>query len=121
MNLYWLTTSDHDEDWFVVANGPEKAAVFFEEVEGYEYGDANAELIMAIPNGVEVDTGWPTDAVLKSCGAEIVLDGLARVVRIGDRTFSEGLMEHTIRSADDDAFEAIGEGRPNKTDRETEH
>jgi len=34
MNLYWVTTEDHAEDWFVVANNAKEAATFHEDVEG---------------------------------------------------------------------------------------
>ena len=121
MNLYWVTTEDHAEDWFVIAQSAREAAAFHENVEGYDIGDATAELIMEIPADITTDTSWPSDDVLLSCGAIIVADGSARVVKIGDRTFCEGLMESTIRSLDDDMFEAVGEGRPNKTNRESKH
>ena len=119
--LYWVTTEDHDEDWFVVARSAKEAAKFHEDVEGYNPGDATAEMIMDIPEGISVRTGWPSDEVLQSCGASIVSDGPARVVRISGRTFSEGLMESLIRELDDDRFEAVGEGRLNKTEKISEH
>jgi len=46
MNLYWVTTEDHAEDWFIVANNPQEAATFHEEMEGYDPGDATAEMIL---------------------------------------------------------------------------
>ena len=121
MNLYWVTTEDHGEDWFVIASSSQEAASFHENVEGYDIGDATAELIMEIPADITTDTSWPSDDVLRSCGAEIVADEPARVVKIANRTFCEGLMESTIRTLDDDMFEAAGEGRPNKTSRESKH
>jgi hypothetical protein len=121
MNLYWVTTEDHDEDWFVVARNAKEAAAFHENAEGYDVGDATAEMIMEMPEGVTVQTGWPSDEVLLSCGADIVSDAPARVVRIGERTFCEGLMESLIRELDDDRFEAIGEGRPNETEKISGH
>ena len=121
MNLYWVTTEDHAEDWFVIASSSQKAASFHENAEGYDIGDATAELVTEIPDGVKVDPGWPSDDVLKACGATIVSHGPARVVKIGERTFSEGLMEATIRSASDDMAEALGKGRPNKTSSELKH
>jgi len=121
MDLYWVTTSDHAEDWFIVANSAEEAASFHEDAEGYDIGDATAELVTEIPDGTITDTGWPSEEVLTACGATIVADEPARVVKIGDRTFCEGLMESTIRTLDDDMFEEIGEGRPNKTSRESKH
>jgi hypothetical protein len=121
MNLYWVSTEDHAEDWFVIANTAEEAASFHVNVEGYDPGDATAERILEIPEGITTDVGWPSDEVLLSCGANIIADGLARVVEIEGRKFGEGLMESTIRTLDDDMFEEVGEGRPNKTERESEH
>jgi hypothetical protein len=121
MNLYWVETEDHAEDWFVVANDAEEAATLHEDFEGYAPGDAFAEMITAIPEGITVNTGWPSDEVLLACGATFISQGPTRIVDINNRRFCEGLMESTIRSLDDDRLEEIGKGRPNKTDREMEH
>jgi uncharacterized protein CbrC (UPF0167 family) len=121
MNLYWVTTDDHAEDWFIVASSAQEAATFHEDAEGYDYGDATAEMIVEIPKGIDASTGWPSDEVLKSCGAKFLSKAPARVVEIGDLRFCEGLMESTIRAQDDDRFEAIGQGRPNKTEKATVH
>ena len=121
MNLYWVTTENHSEDWFVVANTAKEAATFHEDAEGYMPGDATAELVLEIPVGVTAETGWPSDDVLKACGAKYLSEAPTRVVVIGDRRFCEGLLESTIRTLDDDRFEAIGEGRPNKTEKSTKH
>jgi hypothetical protein len=121
MKLYWVTTEDHAEDWFVVANNAEEATTFHEDAEGYEPGDATAEMVMEIPNEIITDIGWPSDEVLRSCGANILVGGPARVVEIGNRRFCEGLMESTIRTLDDDISDALGRGRPNKTEKSTKH
>ena len=121
MNLYWVTTEDHAEDWFVVAINAKEATAFHEFMEGYEAGDAIAEMVMEIPNEIIRDIGWPSDEVLRSCGANILVEEPARVVEIGKRRFCEGLMESTIRALDDDVSEALGKGRPNKTRKSTKH
>ena len=121
MYLYWVTTDDHAEDWFIIANTAEEATLFHENVEGYDYGDATAEMIVPIPEGTATEVGWPSDEVLKACGANIISNDLERVIEIEGRKFSEGLMESTIRTLDDDMFEEIGEGRPNKTERGSVH
>jgi len=121
MKLFWVTTEDHGEDWFVIATNAEEASNFHEEQEGYDPGEAAAEMILKIPDGVIADIGWPSDEVLRSCEANILVDGLARVVEIGGRRFCEGLMESTIRTITDDLAEAHGRGRPNKTERMSEH
>lgn len=120
MNLYWVTTEDHEEDWFVIANTAEEAAAFHEEYEGYDMGNAKAEMVQKIPAGISVRVGWPSNDFLQACGANILVDGLTRVVEIGGRKFCEGLMESTIRTMDDDIAEALGEGRPNETEKLSE-
>ena len=46
MKLFWVTTDDHDEDWFVVASSPIEASQYFGNYEGYGPGDSNAEEIL---------------------------------------------------------------------------
>jgi len=121
MRLYWVETEDHCEDWFIVARNHEEAQTFHEQNEGYLPGDAAAEEILAVPDGVVTKTGWPSEEVLLAAGAEFIDQGDARVVQINGRRFCEGLLEQTIRSLDDDRFEANGQGRLNgtkKTSRE---
>ena len=53
INLYWVTTQDHDEDWFIFARTPRSAAAFHERYEGYNTHDAKAHLVVAqaiLPN-----------------------------------------------------------------------
>ena len=53
MKLYWVTTENHDEDWFIVASSPEEASKYHEKMEGYNIGDAEAEEVLDIPkNGL---------------------------------------------------------------------
>jgi len=116
MHLYWVTTEDHEEDWFVVANDPVEAANFHENADGYDEGDATAEWITEIPNGVKADVGWPSDDILLSCGAKFLREDTPRVVEIAGRKLSEGMLEYALRELQDDMFEELGEGRPNKTE-----
>lgn len=117
LKLYWVTTPDHHEDWFIVANSRKQAEVFHEQYEGYLEGDATAEKILVIPKNVPAEKGWPTEDVLLALGAKFLENGSARVVEINDRKFCEGLLEETIRSLSDDIFEAQGEGRLNETEK----
>jgi hypothetical protein len=98
-----------------------KWAWVHEDAEGYAPGDATAEMILKIPHVIKVDTGWPSDEVLRACGANFLSEGSTRVVEIGNRKFCEGLMESTLRSLDDDIFEALGENRLNKTKKSNMH
>ena len=55
MHLYWVTTEDHDEDWFVVAPDPYEATYFYETFERYNEGDADSEWIMGLPDELVED------------------------------------------------------------------
>ena len=69
-----------------------------------------------IPQLHEIDsvlkprTGWTVEPVPCLISFDEFFDLLA------DRKFCEGMLEHTLRKLEDDKFEAIGNGRPNRTD-----
>ena len=67
--LFWVTTEDHDEDWFIVSSSEEEASEFYENMEGYDPGDAIAEEILSIPESIPTETGWPSDELLLAVGA----------------------------------------------------
>ena len=115
MKLYWVTTDDHDEDWFVAATSPEEASNYHETMEGYDHGDAKAEAVIDIPENINAETGWPSDELLLALGAEFLLRDPSRVVEIAGRKFCEGLLDATINEISDDLFEKNGEARLNKT------
>ena len=115
MNLYWVETADRAEDWFVVARSKRGAARWHEQAEGYDPGDAVATLVLRIPSGLEVSEGWPSQELLEACGARFHRSEAPRVVDIHGTPFVEGYLEHEILQLDDETFEALGKGRPNKT------
>jgi hypothetical protein len=117
MNLYWVETLDHDEDWFVMGHNEREAEAFHEREEGYEPGDASATFVISIPDHIETEVGWPTHEFLEACGARILRQDTPRVVEIGGREFCEGLLEDEIQQVTDNQFEAFGQGRPNRTKR----
>jgi hypothetical protein len=108
MNLYWVTTENHAEDWFIIADSAEEAATFHEDAEGYDPGDATAEMILQISPEISADTGWPSEEILRSCGAEFLSVKTPRIVDIDNRRFCEGLMESTISTLDDNMLEGYG-------------
>ncbi len=57
LKLYWVTTPDHHEDWFIVAKNRKRAEIFHEQNEGYLPGDATAKEIVTIPKTVPAETG----------------------------------------------------------------
>lgn len=48
VNLYWVTTDDHDEDWFILARTSRTAESYHIQYEGYEPGEARAEFILRV-------------------------------------------------------------------------
>jgi hypothetical protein len=89
--LYWCSTPDHDEDWFVVARSARDARRYHEREEGYAPGDADAELVCALPPRAAYDgPAWPSAELLKACGAEFVRGAGSRIVRIAGRVYGEG-------------------------------
>jgi hypothetical protein len=115
MKLFWVTTDDHDEDWFVVASSPKKAAHYFENYEGYGPGDADAEEKLDILDKISTETGWPSDELLLELGARFLMKGDTRIMEIGGRRFIEGMLEAIVNEVTDDMFEMLRNERPNKT------
>lgn len=106
LKLYWVTTEDHGEDWFIIAASNHEAGELHENLEGYSAGDATSEKVLDIPIGIPTEKGWPSEDLLKALGAKFYLTGDARVVEIAGRLFSEGLLESVVRTLNDDIFES---------------
>jgi hypothetical protein len=121
MKLYWVTTDDHDEDWFIVASSSEEASKCHEDMEGYESGDAAAEEILDIPKNVPAEPGWPSEGLLLAVGARFLLNDQSRVVEIAGRRFCEGMLQATLNQLTDDEFERRGDERPNRTKKPPLH
>lgn len=121
LKLYWCTTSDGDEDWFIVAHSGREAALLHAEGEGYDYADASAEFVLTLPEELQQQgeslVGWPSHAVLLACGARFLREKTPRSVELGGRTFVEGMLQHEIDRLHDDQAESRGLGRPHGTRR----
>ena len=117
LKLYWCQTDDHDEDWFVVARRARDAIRFFQSQEGYGDDDVLAEVVIVLPQALQVDThrGWPARELLEGCGAKILRWETPRVVELEGMRWVEGMLEHQVLQVTDDAFEKRGKGRPNRT------
>jgi hypothetical protein len=121
VKLYWVTTDDHDEDWFVVASSPEEASRFHEDMEGYDPGDARAEEVLDIPADVPAEMGWPSDELLVAVGARFLFNDQPRVIEIAGRKFCEGMLAATLNEINDSLFEERGDKRLNKTKKDILH
>lgn len=116
MNLYWVTTKDHDEDCFVIAQRKRSAEIFFEDYEGYDPGNATAEKILTIPDDLGVKkTGWIDVELLKTLGGKILHYDSPMVVEISGRKFVEGGLQAIQDTVIDDLTEKIMGERLNKT------
>jgi hypothetical protein len=47
VRLYWVTTADDGEDWFIFAASAKSARTYHEDYEDYGKGDANSRLIVS--------------------------------------------------------------------------
>jgi hypothetical protein len=121
MKLFWATTDDHDEDWFIIASSSEEAAKLHETMEGYDSGDAEAEEILEIPQNIPAEKGWPSEELLIAVGAKFLFNDQSRVVEIGGRTFCEGLLQSTLNTVIDNVSVQRGEKRLNRTKRHISH
>jgi hypothetical protein len=114
LKLYWLTDPHHEDDWFVVARSTRDARRFYL----YDVGEAasaafdyGCERILTLPKDFQkVDdevfnihddhhSGWPTHELLRHCGAVFLREDSARVVRIGGRQFTEGMLDAEVERA----------------------
>ncbi len=123
MKLYWVTTEDHHEDWFIIASSTKEASKLHEEFEGYDLGSASAQEILSIPDNIPVEAGWPSEDVLFSVGAIFIKKDEPRIIEINGNQFAEGMLEAHLKESDDDIFESLGERRLNQTKRtdQTKH
>lgn len=117
MKLYWVTTDDHHEDWFIIASSTNEASKLHEEFEGYDLGAASAQEIINIPDNITVEVGWPSEDVLLSVGAKFIKEDEPRIIEINGKQYAEGMLEAHLKESDDDIFELLGEKRLNQTKR----
>jgi hypothetical protein len=120
VNLYWVTTDDNSEDWFIFARTLRAAASFHENYEGYDTYDASARTILSNVQLMKYVNGPPPCHAqiedLRALGFEIVASPkFERAVRFRGELFVEGCMQALVMETHDDLFEASGKGRPNGT------
>jgi hypothetical protein len=94
--LYWCSTEDHTADWFVVAWGSEEAAAMHEDLESFDKGEADAELVCEVPEAaydLVSEAGRPAAGLIEACGGEFLPnqgDFDCRVVKIAGNVYVEG-------------------------------
>lgn len=96
--LYWVTTEEHTEDWFVVATSARRARAEFEDYSGFDRGDAQSELVCQVPTEL-VKTLHPevvatmADLDLVQAVGGVVVARMPSVVRFGEREYVQGPMD----------------------------
>jgi|ERR1700733_5067182 len=106
INLYWVTTLDHNEDWFIFARSPRLAASYHEDYEGYDTHDAKARLVIAQVELQKYEQGPPpchaqiSDLIALSF--EVVGDDPdRRSVRFKGELYVEGYLQAALVQATD--------------------
>ena len=111
MNIYWLDSLDHGEDWFVAAKNIREAMAFFADDLGYDLveDEVRATEVCAVPEDVSIAQAQFLDEdQITACGGQLVhydekdllelvdqsvLDSLGvetRIVRFEYQIFIEG-------------------------------
>lgn len=91
MKLYWVTTSDHDEDWFVIAKNKQTAKSFFASYEGYDYDKVSAEGVQTVGDEYfAIKAYHPSVVQLKQLGFKIYERGQSIFAWKNGKIYEEG-------------------------------
>jgi len=120
MELYWLESNDHSEDWFVAAKCELEAVDFYACEMGYDIIDdeVSARFVCKISSCSQpVSTEFASESLIKDCDGELIfffdteirkiyteehlelLGSETRIVRINDEVFIEGHVGRTVANA----------------------
>jgi len=101
IKLYWVTTADHDEDWFIFAESARQARSYHEHYEGHAKGASRARLIVSDVTLKEFMNGTPPchaqfeDLVQIGCQSSGSISNRRRAGLNGE-IFREGILEAII-------------------------
>jgi hypothetical protein len=98
MKVFWVTTPDGYENWFVVARTKKDAEISHEIDEGYNPNYAHATFVCDVPLNLhkvyrpdkKIKTYWPRLAMLEELGFKVISRTSPRVVNKDGRIFTEG-------------------------------
>jgi Meiotically up-regulated gene 113 len=108
MNLYWATTPNGFENWFVIAKSEKTAARFHELAEGFNRHEAKAKFVCEIAEGLIkkyklVKAKWPCHELIEDLGGKFDTEDNPRVVNLNGTVYVEGTFTEAI------FFHEIGE------------
>jgi len=103
IKLYWVTSEDHDEAWFLFAESAKSARAFHEDYEGYGKGDARSRLIVFDVRLTKFTNGEPPcHAQMRELFALGFEDAGSvpsqRSVRFEGKVFTEGALESIVEA-----------------------
>ncbi len=111
MQVYWVESFDHSEDWFVAEESVEKAQEYFADYLGFDLlnDEVNATEVCALPeNFNEQYPDFLDNETIIACGGEFIpfhdedllehiseetlnmVAGQTRIVRIANKVYMEG-------------------------------
>jgi hypothetical protein len=101
IKLYWVTTQDHDEDWFIFAESARQARAYHEHYEGYGKGDAHSRLIVSDVTLKEFQNGTPPCHAQFQDLFQIGFENAGTIpnrrgVKFNKEIFREGILEAII-------------------------
>ena len=101
IRLYWCTTDDHDEDWFIFAESARQARAYHEDYEGYDKGDAHSRLIVSNVTLEKFQNGTPPCHAQFQDLFQIGFQDAGSVpdrrkVRFEGKTYTEGILESLV-------------------------
>ena len=100
IKLYWVTTRDHAQDWFIFAGSDLQARSYHEHYEGYGKGDARSRLIVSHVTLKEFMNGTPPCHArfedLHQIGLEVGANPGRPKGRLNGEIFREGILEAII-------------------------
>src|ERR1019366_280704 len=100
IKLYWVTTADHAQDWFIFAGSDLQARSYHEHYEGYGKGDASSRLIVSNVTLQEFMNGTPPCHArfedLYQIGLEAGTIPGRRGAGLNGEIFREGILEAII-------------------------
>jgi Meiotically up-regulated gene 113 len=95
-SLYWVHTSDHDEDWFILAASRKAAADCFANAEGYSPGDATAVFLELLPERENFVEGYATYDLVKRLGYRKTTKNRLSLYRKKGKTFLQGSVAYRV-------------------------
>jgi len=117
MELYWLESKDHSEDWFVTAKSELDAIDFYACEMGYDIIDdeLSARFVCTISSDEQIMySEFASESLIKDCGGEIIffldpeirkiytevqlalLGSETRIVKLNGEVFIEGHVGRTV-------------------------